>query len=119
MREPLKDKTRLDHIVQAINKVFSFTEDIALDDLNVGDMRYYAVVKNIEIIGEAAYMLSADFKQEHPDTDWISITAMRHNLVHGYYHVSAEEVWEVVRQDLLPLRGQVLSYLSVELVSGG
>lgn len=103
----------------AIDNAIAFMNGKDLDSLKKDPILFYAVVKNIEIIGEAAYMLSADFKQEHPDTDWISITAMRHNLVHGYYHVSAEEVWEVVRQDLLPLRGQVLSYLSVELVSGG
>ena len=73
---------------------------------------YFAIVKNIEIIGEASYMLSPEFKESHPDTDWQVIIAMRHFLVHGYYQVDPEEVWNVIEQDLLPLKTQILSYLN-------
>lgn len=111
MREPLKDKTRLDHIVHAINKVFSFTEDIALDDLNVGDMRYYAVVKNIEIIGEAAFHLTKAFCLAHPETDWKSIMSMRHVLVHDYYQVNVQTVRDIIQQELPPLLDQVTHYI--------
>ena len=73
---------------------------------------YFAIVKNIEIIGEASYMLSLDFKDTHPDTNWKVIVAMRHFLVHGYYQVDPEEVWNVIEQDLQPLKEQVEKYLA-------
>ena len=73
---------------------------------------YFAIVKNIEIIGEASYMLSLDFKDAHPDTNWKVIVAMRHFLVHGYYQVDPEEVWNVIEQDLQPLKEQVEKYLA-------
>ncbi|MBQ3249816.1 MAG: DUF86 domain-containing protein [Bacteroidales bacterium] len=57
-------------------------------------------------------MLSLDFKEAHPDTNLKVIVAMRHFLVHGYYQVDPEEVWNVIEQDLLPLKEQVEKYLA-------
>ena len=77
MREASKDKTRLEHIVQAIERIKRYTNGKRFDDLVEDDMMYYAVVKNIEIIGEAANLLTNEFKSEHPDTQWKLITGMR------------------------------------------
>lgn len=64
---------------------------------------YFSVVKNVEIIGEAAYMLTQEFKDAHPDTPWKIIIGMRHFLVHGYYEVDPDEVWNIIDKDLAPL----------------
>lgn len=112
MREPLRDQGRLRHILGAIDNVLEFMEEKTADDLRRDRILFYAVVKNIEIIGEAAYMLSDDFKTSHPGTEWKSIVAMRHFLVHGYYQESEEEIWEVVHKDLLPLKEQIRSYVT-------
>lgn len=99
MREQVRDKGRLEHILEAIDRVFQFTNDISRDDFKKDSILYFAIVKNIEIIGEASYMLSTEFKESHPDTDWKVIVAMRHFLVHGYYQVDPDEIWNVVTQD--------------------
>ena len=112
MREQVRDRGRLEHILQAIDKVFEFTKDVKREDFKKDSILYFAIVKNIEIIGEASYMLSLDFKEAHPDTNWKVIVAMRHFLVHGYYQVDPEEVWNVIEQDLLPLKEQVEKYLA-------
>ena len=57
-------------------------------------------------------MLSLDFKDAHPKTNWKVIVAMRHFLLHGYYQVDPEEGWHVIEQDLQPLKEQVETYLS-------
>ena len=62
MREASKDNTRLEHIVQAIERIKRYTNGKRFDDLVEDDMMYYAVVKNIEIIGEAANLLTNEFK---------------------------------------------------------
>ena len=111
MREPLRDKERLQHMLAAADRVIRYTSGKAFEDLKADDMMYYAVVKNIEIIGEAAYMLTPIFKDTHPETPWRVIVGMRHFLVHGYYEVDAEEVWNVVEKDLMPLKGQLEHYL--------
>ena len=70
MREHSRDKVRLEHIKECIERIFRYSENRTLEQLMADDMRYFAIVKNIEIIGEAANMLSADFIDEHPETDW-------------------------------------------------
>ena len=64
MREPERDYGRLQDIIQAANNILSFTEGHTQEQLSSDKLRYFAVVKNVEIIGEAAYMLSLEFKEK-------------------------------------------------------
>lgn len=111
MREPVKDSARLEHMLDAIGRIFEFVDSKAKDEIQKDSILYYAVVKNIEIIGEAAYMLTSEFRDSHPATPWKIIIGMRHFLVHGYYEVDSDEVWNVVEKDLQPLKQQLESYL--------
>ena len=97
--------------MDAIGRIFEFVDSKAKDELQNDSILYYAVVKNIEIIGEAAYMLTSEFRNLHPATPWKIIIGMRHFLVHGYYEVDPDEVWNVVEKDLQPLKQQLASYL--------
>lgn len=111
MREELRNPGRLEHIMTAINHCLEFTNGKCIDDLNEQTPLYFAVAKNIEIIGEASYMLTPAFKDSHPNTNWQRIISMRHILVHGYFDISKERVWAVIQNDLLPLKEQVTAYL--------
>jgi len=110
MRESVKDKGRLEHILAAIDRVERFTAGKTLEDIKSDELTYYAVVKCVEIIGEASYMLTKEFCEAHPQTSWRDIIAMRHVLVHGYYQVSAKQIWKVVYEDLPLLKEQVAQY---------
>lgn len=112
MREPVRDKERLEHIIASIDNIFDFTKGKTQQDLDVDKMMFYAVVKNIEVIGEAAFRLTKTFCQLHPDTPWPSIVRMRHVLVHDYYQIKSKEVWKVIDEDLQPLRNQISNYIS-------
>lgn len=68
MREPLKDRIRLEHIITSADNIVRYTAGKTYDDLRVDDMMCYAVVYNILAIGEAAYHLTKAFKKEHPET---------------------------------------------------
>lgn len=98
----------------AIRRIFSYIDGKTKADFLTNDMMYYAIVKNIEIIGEASYMLTAEFKEAHPQTPWKLITGMRHYMVHGYYQIDKNVVWDVVTGDLLPLKEQIEEYLTEE-----
>lgn len=111
MRETLRDPSRLRHMVDSINNVNQYMEGKNELDLENNTMLFYAVVKNIEIIGEAAYKLTYEFKDAHPDTPWRKIVAMRHILVHGYYQVTASEVYNVFEKDLPILLSQLTGYM--------
>ncbi len=69
MREQIKDRTLLERIINAINKVLAFTEGKTYSDLANETMLFYAVVKNVEIIGEAAYHITKAFCKAHPKTE--------------------------------------------------
>ena len=111
MREASKDIIRLEHIIQAIERIKRYTLGKRFDDLVKDDMMYYAVVKNIEIIGEAANLLTNEFKSEHPDTQWKPITGMRNYIVHEYYQVDNTVIWDVIQNDLPYLEVQIKDYL--------
>ncbi|MBQ6377978.1 MAG: DUF86 domain-containing protein [Prevotella sp.] len=112
MREPLRDKERLSHMLAAAERVIRYTSDKSFDDLKADDMMYYAVVKNIEIIGEAANLLSPEFIASHPNTPWKQVRGMRNYIVHEYFQIDDVVVWGVVTTDILVLRSQIIEYLT-------
>ena len=112
MSENVRDRDRLEHIVEAIDRILDFADGKTKEELEADDLKYYGIVKNIEIIGEATYMLTRAFCVQHPETPWEFIAKMRHVLVHDYYQIEPREVWKVIRDDLHPLREQVLRYLA-------
>ena len=107
MREIVRDKGRLEHISQAIDYIFEFTENITYEDFVENKMLKFAVIKNIEIIGEASYKLTKTFCQEHQEIEWDLIIKMRHVLVHGYYQIEDPFAWFIVQNDLHPLKEQI------------
>lgn len=110
MREPIRDKERLCHILTAIQRIQEGTSCNA-NSLSENTLEYFGVVKLIEVIGEAVYKLSIEFKDTHSDTPWRAIERMRHVLVHGYYTVGVDFIREVVEHDLPPLKRQISDYI--------
>ncbi len=112
MREKPRDPQRLEHILDAIDKAqiiqthFNSAEE-AKDDV----MGYYSLIKLVEIIGEASYMLTKEFKATHTEVPWRQIEGMRHILVHDYFTISPSDLWNVVCQDLPELRPRIEAYL--------
>ena len=107
MREEVRDPGRLEHILMAIDNVVEFTNGISYEDFIANKQTFYATTYNIQIVGEAAYMLSNEFKQNHSEVDWAIIEKMRHVIVHGYYKVSYRVVWNVATEDIPILRPQI------------
>lgn len=108
MREPLKDRERLEHMLSAIDRILRYTKGKSFQNLLDDDMMYYAVVKNIEIIGEAANMLTNDFQSAHPETPWKMVKGMRNYIVHEYFQIDNVVVWDVVTKELTTLRDQII-----------
>ena len=111
MREKLKDKGRLLHILEAIDNLFEFTGGLSFEEYQNNRILQFAVIKNLEIIGEAAYLLTKEFRETHPEVEWETIICMRHVLVHGYYQIKDEIIWATIQTDLQPLKVKIESYL--------
>ena len=111
MRERVRDIERLYHIEESINHVKDFLEGKTFEEMKNDVMCFHAVVYNIMIIGEAANMLTKEFREEHPETPWRNIIDMRNVLVHGYYTASPLFIWETYTNDLGPLLVHVKGYI--------
>ena len=94
MREQIRDRERLRHILAAIERVKRYVQGKTFEDMLADDMMYYAVVKNIEMIGEAANMLTHDFQSAHPETPWKMVRGMRNYIVHEYFPKSLQNAKE-------------------------
>lgn len=111
MRERIRDKGRLEDIKHYSEIAESIVKGMTYDDFVKDVKSYYAVMKTVEIVGEAAYMLTKDFKEVHPETPWEIIQGMRHILVHGYASVNASTLYETTVNNIPELRKQVEKYL--------
>ena len=112
MREPLKDKNRLEHMLEAIDTILHRTSSVTFEELTSDKLLFGGVVYFTMIIGEAAYKLSKEFIAIHTEVPWQDIADMRHHLVHGYYQVDSTIIWSVIQNDLKPLRTQIEKYLT-------
>lgn len=111
MRERINDKDRLQHILDAIDVLQSGAQRYSLEQIEKDSILYFGFVKQVEIIGEAVYMLTKEFRESHPDIEWDAIEGMRHVLVHGYYEISPDKVWNVIEKDLPILRPKIQDLL--------
>ena len=112
MREPVRDKIRLVHILDAIERLEKYAGSLSREELEADVLRYYGIVKNVEIIGEAANMLTSEFKDAHPEVEWRPIANMRNFLVHEYFQVDSDTVWAVIHGDIVELKKHILRYLA-------
>jgi len=97
------------HIFGSISSIESFLKDTAKEKFFASEEKQAAVVRMLEIIGEAVKGLPEDFKLANPNTPWRDIAGMRDNLIHEYFIVDLEEVWKTVTKDLPELKKQLLA----------
>lgn len=98
-----EDRIRLRHMLDSARAVQSFTAGRKQEDL-AGDLQLlWAIVRGIEIIGEAAAKISPETRDLLPDVPWRAIVSMRNRLIHGYFDVNPLLVWKTVEDDLPPL----------------
>ena len=100
------DLLYLRHIQESAHRILEFTsggEEAFRSDLKTQD----AVMRNLQIIGEAAKRVSAETRAAHPEAPWKSMTGIRDRVVHDYFGVSLDTVWNVVEEHLPKLRSQM------------
>ena len=100
-------KLFIEHILDSINKIEMFvngvTEKNFLDDLKLQD----ALVRRIEIIGEAVKNIPQEFKEDNKNIPWKDIAGMRDKLMHQYFGVDFEKVWRTVKEDIPNLKEKI------------
>jgi uncharacterized protein with HEPN domain len=99
-----KDRIYVEHILEAIALIEGFVAGKTLDDFQRVPMLNSAVIRQLEIIGEAAKRLSEDFKSERTHLPWRRITGMRDFLIHDYLEIDLEIVWRTATEDIEELK---------------
>ncbi len=108
------DVVRLRHMLEAARKAVAFLKDRKRSDLDSDEKLTLALVRLLEILGEAGKRVSADLRQRHPQVPWKEIAGTRDRLIHGYFDVDLNIVWQIVTADLPVLIPQLERMVSSE-----
>ena len=95
-----EDLVRLRHMLDAARKAVAFSEGRTRNDLDSDEMLSLALVRLLEIIGEAAKRVSEELWQQYPEIPWKQIAGTRDRLIHGYFDVDLDIIWSIIADDL-------------------
>ena len=87
--------------------LINYKEHHTLEEAQSDPIIYFGLVKHVEIIGEAVYKLTLEYRANHPEVNWSDIERMRHVLVHGYYKIRPIQLWETIITDIPLLRPMI------------
>ncbi len=107
MKGPRSEKIRLLHMRDAADRILLEYGKLNGEQLADDDLRYFGLLRLMEIIGEAAYKLTRELRAAHPEVPWRQIIATRHIVVHEYDDVDERRIWDVIVNHLPALRQQL------------
>jgi len=102
-----EDKVYILHILEAISKAERYVKGFSFEEFLKNEEKKDAVVRNLEIIGEAAAKISQKTRKRHPNIQWRDIIDMRNRLIHEYFGVDFKIVWNVIKEELPILNKQL------------
>ena len=97
----------LEDIWEAVEKIERYVSGFDHDAFVRDDKTIDSVVRNLEIIGEAASRLPQNFKMQHSEIEWPKIIGLRHRIVHDYFNIDVEIVWEILQTDLPVFKSRI------------
>ena len=109
---PRDYKAYLRDILEAIRKIEKYTESINFEEFRNSELIQDGVVRNLEIIGEAVKNIPEDIKRNNPDVEWRKIAGLRDILVHAYFGIDVEVVWDIVKNKVPELKEKIEKILS-------
>jgi len=101
------EKIFLNHILESINNVEEFSKGLSKKDFENNKLKQMAIVRCIEVIGETTKNLPIGFANKYSEVEWNKIAGMRDKLIHHYFGVDLDKVWEVIKKDLPILKREV------------
>jgi uncharacterized protein with HEPN domain len=107
MRNKIGDRERLGHILDYSELIEKSLVGVSEKDFYSNFILQAALQKWIEILGEACYQISKEFKSEHSNIDWVKIQGLRHVLVHEYFGIDLLRIWEIAQHYVPELKETV------------
>jgi len=105
---------RIEDIIDAINKIESYIQGISFQTFKSSGITIDAVIRNIEVIGEAANHIPLKIRKKYPDLPWEQMRGIRNIMVHEYFGVDFKIVWYTAKKHLNPLRNKLEELLLIE-----
>ena len=104
----------LNDIAEAAGNIRSYVGELTFDQFRNDQMRVDAVIRNFEIIGEAVKHLSDDLKGQFPSTDWRAVAGFRDMLIHGYFGIDPEILWDIITNKIPVLQDEIATIIEYE-----
>jgi uncharacterized protein with HEPN domain len=101
------DTARLGHILDAICRVETYLNNVTKAEFSSNNMMQDAVVRQIEIIGEASRQISEDLQARHPELPWFEMRGIRNKIVHDYLEINQDIIWDTTQNDLPSLKPMI------------
>ena len=101
----------INDILECIEKIEKYISNISYDDFVKDNKTKDAVVRNLEIIGEAANQIPLNIRKRYKDIPWVQIIGLRHRLIHGYFVVDYDIVWNIIKKELPDLKIKIKEIL--------
>ena len=102
----------LEDIIESCDKILLYTKGLSYAGFKENNEKVDAVIRNFEVIGEAARQLPSSLKENYPKVDWVSIIGMRNRMIHHYFGVDLEVMWDAVKTEVPQLRLNILQILT-------
>jgi len=104
----------LEDILNAIEKIEIYITELSFEKFCANSMAVDAVIRNFEVIGEAAKNVPEKIKKKYPDVEWKEATGFRNVLIHDYFGIDLEAVWDTIRNNIPPFKQHLLETLKSE-----
>ena len=101
------DLVFINHILDSINAIENFSKNISKEKLISSRLKQSAIVREIEMIGEAVKNISKNFKNRHQEIEWKDIVATRDKMIHHYFGVDLNIIWNIIKKDIPLLKEQI------------
>ena len=108
-----RDRYYIEDLHAAIARIERYTANLSREQLEADEKTQDAVIRNLEVIGEAAKNVSASTRREHSNIPWKDLAGVRDKLIHHYFGVNLTIVWKIIRDELPPLLPQLDEVLSI------
>lgn len=105
------DTVFLRHILDAIDAIDQYTKGMTFEDFVHHSMAHDAVIRQIEIIGEAARNISEEYRESQPQLPWLKMIGIRNKIIHEYFNLNLSVVWDTIKDDLPHLRSSIKELL--------